>query len=164
MNRIDAATDTFIAVARYRSYRRNSKTLALHKCNAEFLPPPIGSPVKGSRQLAAEGFLWRIDAATDTFISGDPVRGCAGNRSVSRNASALLRFATHTCRERIYPFRLPRFSPHPPVGLTQKPYRYQRQCASKCLPLKLRKGKAKGKASAAYRCINCAGRCDMRNG
>ena len=74
-----------------------------------FAPPPIGSPVKGSRQLAAEGFRWRIDAATDTFISGDPVRGCAGNRSVSRNASALLRFATHTCRERACLFRLPQF-------------------------------------------------------
>ena len=96
-----------------------------------FLPPPIGSPVKGSRQLAAEGFLWRIDAATDTFISGDPVRGCAGNRSVSRNASALLRFATQTCRERICPFRLPRLRRHPPVRLTQKPYRYQRKYATK---------------------------------
>ena len=94
-------------------------------------PHHIGSHARGAGCFAAEGFRWRIDAATDTFISGDPVRGCAGNRSVSRNASALLRFATQTCRERICPFRLPRLRRHPPVRLTQKPYRYQRKYATK---------------------------------
>ena len=42
-------------VARYQGCGGNRGCHALHKCNAEFLPPPIGSPVKGSRQLAAEG-------------------------------------------------------------------------------------------------------------
>ena len=44
----------------------------------------------------------------------------------SRNTSALLNFVAHTCRERINPFRLLWFRLHPPVGLTQKTYRYQR--------------------------------------
>ena len=59
-----------------------------------FLPHSIGSPVKGSRQLAAEGL---------TAISSSlrPV--------VAR-------------RERIYPFRLPRFCRHLPVGIPQKTY------------------------------------------
>ena len=30
----------------------------------------------------------------------------------------------YSCRERIYPFRIYRFSRQFPVGLTQKPYRY----------------------------------------
>ena len=30
----------------------------------------------------------------------------------------------HSCRERIYPFRIYRFRRQFPVGLTQKPYRY----------------------------------------
>ncbi len=37
----------------------------------------------------------------------------------SRNASAVLSFAAHHCRERIYPFRLYRFCLHPPVGQPQ---------------------------------------------
>ena len=74
--------------------------------------------------------------------------------------SALLRFAPHPVgasiarpcvealpvpkqnrRERIFPFRLPRFCLHPPVGLTQKLYRHQRKGASKCLPLAELEGK-----------------------
>ena len=38
----------------------------------------------------------RIDAATDTHIAVCPVRNVGGNRSVSRNVSALLSFAPHS--------------------------------------------------------------------
>ena len=37
-------------------------------------------------------------------------------------------------------------------------------CRKRHLPLKLRKGKTKGKTSAAYRCINGGSRCNERNG
>ena len=37
-------------------------------------------------------------------------------------------------------------------------------CRKRHLPLKLRKGKTKGKTSAAYRCINGGSRCNKRNG
>ena len=44
--------------------------------------------------------------------------------------SALLSFAPQPCRERIYPFRLPRFCRNPPVG-QQKNVSVQIGCASK---------------------------------
>ena len=48
--------------------------------------------------------------------------------------SALLSFALQPCRERIYPFRLPRFCRNPPVGQPQKLYWYQRKGAIKKVP------------------------------
>ena len=48
--------------------------------------------------------------------------------------SALLSFAPQPCRERIHPFRLPRFCRNPPVGQPQKLYWYQRKGAIKKVP------------------------------
>ena len=69
--------------------------------------PEIKRPHRRSGpQIHQRLFRRRIDAPTDTYISGCPVRDCGENRIASRNASALLSFAPHLGRERIYPFRV----------------------------------------------------------
>ena len=53
--RIGAATDTHIAVARFEGADETGKLPPHISAELNFAPHLIGSTVKGSRQLAAEG-------------------------------------------------------------------------------------------------------------
>ena len=79
-SRIGAATDTLIAVsAGIEAFRH--ETVTASRCMSAmltYLPPPIGSPVKGAGSLLPRGF--GAHRRSYGYIDlGDPVRGCAGN-------------------------------------------------------------------------------------
>ena len=55
LRRIYAVTDTVIALARFEGAEETVVAAPSVSAVLNFAPHPIGSPVKGSRQLAAEG-------------------------------------------------------------------------------------------------------------
>ena len=125
-------------------------------------PHPIGSPVKGSRQLCCRGVeLKPINYQLSALRCGQ--RSLVGNGFIR---SAVMVWSVPTGRA------------------TAKNVSAQCKCASEKPPLKKcvcltandlitphpsqatpsPQGEGKGKTLAAYRCINCVGRCNTRNG
>ena len=91
-------------------------------------------PLQNVIPMLQIGFSGALKLIPTHFLRLPGIESAEETVCASRNASAMLSFAAHHCRERIYPFRLYRFCLHPPVGQPQKLYWYQRKGAIKKVP------------------------------
>ena len=88
-----------------------------------FAPHPIGSHVKGSSRLCRRGVEFKPINYQLLALRCDN-RSLVGNGFIRSACYGFACTKIHSRRERIYPFRLLRFSRQFPVGLTQIMYRH----------------------------------------
>ena len=87
-------------------------------------------PLQNVIPMLQIGFSGALRLIPTHFLRLPGIESAEETVCASRNASAVLSFAAHHCREQACPFRLLWFRRQFPVGLTQQTYRYRCLCAT----------------------------------
>ena len=83
-------------------------------------------PLQNVIPMLQIGFSGALRLIPTHFLRLPGIESAEETVCASRNASAVLSFAAHHCREQACPFRVLWFCQHSPVGLTTKPLQAER--------------------------------------